>query len=1038
VKCDVFRAAVVALLLLGSPLVAFAQTSLTTGQAQAPNAVTDAPSSETQPQLETLPVEALQWESLAELSSEANAPSNFASSDGDEGAPDADATSHAGSPASGLSYDGLSPIHNAESVDGLSVEQSFRSGPRGAVGGGARSGSSYSEGAISSFRVLLHDFSAENGGAAGGSLAARTRSSMSGEARAHGGAFVLVRNSLLAATNPFSVVTHYRDGVVTSGLVKPSGSLTQFGGTYSVPLTSRAIPVKWRKRFFAFGSLDLQLYDDKVVSAPATSNFYSLSASQLALLGNRGVTAEAANAALNYLDSLTGVVARHAYRVQGFGRIDAALTARDQLALTYSNQSYSALSGAALGQASDAVVARGTASLGDSLVQIDAETARWAHAFSPRWTNELRAQIAYDLEYETPHAPLPQEPGISPGGYAPQVSIAPNGFAYGTPSNLGRTAYPDELRYQLVDVMRLRMGHHALSVGGDWSRIHDRIAATTNAEGSFLYESGTAAEPNGLVNWITDYTLNVHAYPNAGCSPADGSPLHYFCFNSYTQSFGPSQTEFVMHDFAGFAEDAMRVGNNLTLTLGARYDYTLLPLPQTPNFTLDSDVAALGAPIGGSTATFPEDRNNFAVRFGVAWSPKFVTMHLGYGVFYGRTPGATVRAAITDTALASTTASIRIRPTTEALCPQITSAQQGFGYPCAYNGEPPAAVFQTTSAMLFSRRFRSPSVQRASLTLEREVGKRLSLHASYAMALAVQLPQSVDLNIAPAKTLVEYVLQGGDAYPGLHMGETFVVPFYTARRIAQYGPVTALVSNANSTYHSGSIEARWRGPHGLEVRGSYTFSRAIDYGPQDSATPSTDGQFDPYRDGYDKGLSNQNFPQRFAGDVQYEFRLRRSQTMLRRALDHWRIAAIATAGSGAPYSYNIFGGSYLSGGRETINGSGGATYLPTIGRNTLRLPVRSKVDLRLGREFAAGAHVRLNAFAEAFNLLNSQSLSRVQTRAFLLGTPAETGALPPLVFQDAAAIAAENLGTLPFGTPTSSTTGASRERQVEIGLHARF
>jgi hypothetical protein len=1023
---------VVALLLVGSSLVATAQS--------ASSAATKPLDNEAQQQLETLPVEALQWESLAELSSEANAVAGATASDVEQEA--GDATTQAGSAAAGLSYDGLSPIHDAVNVDGLSIEQSFRSGPRGVAGGGANSRSSYSEGAVGSFRVLLHNVSAEDGGAAGGLLSVQSRGGLA-ETRGHGSAFVLRRDSVLAATNPFSVVTHYRDGVVTSGLVKPSGSLTQFGGTYGAPLTSQHLPVKWRKRMFVFGSLDLQLHDDKIVSTPATSDFYSLSEDQTALLGNRGVTAVATRAALNYLDSLTGVVARHAYRVQGFGRVDAALTARDQIALTYSVERYEAPSGAALGQASDAVVARGTASLGDSTVHVDAETARWNHLFSQRWSNEVRAQVARDLEYETPHSPLPQEPAIAPGGYAPQVSIAPDGFAYGTPSSLGRTAYPDEMRYQVADTMRLRLGHHLLSVGGDWSHVQDRIAATTNAEGAFLYESGTVAEPNGLVNWITDYTLNVNAYPAAGCRPAQGSSLHYFCFNSYTQSFGPSQTEFVLHDFDGFAEDAMRVRKNLTLTVGLRYDYRLLPLPQTPNVTLDGDVAALGAPIGGATAVFPEDRNNFGLRFGAAWSPKFVTMHVGYGVFYGRTPGATLRAALTDTALGSTTSSVRIRPSTETVCPQMIG--EGFGYPCAFTGYPAgvAAVLQTSSALLFSKRFRSPAVQRASLTLEREVGKRLSLHASYALAVAVQLPQSVDLNVASTKTLVQYTLQGGDGYEGLHTGETFVVPLYTARRISQYGPVTAMVSNANATYHAGSVEARWRGQHGLEARGSYTFSRAIDYGPQGSATPSTDGQFDPYRDGYDKGLSNQNFPQRFAGDLQYELNVRGGPLGLRRALDHWRIAAIATAGSGAPYSYNVYGGPYLSGGRETINGSGGATYLPTVGRNTLRLPMRSKVDLRFSREFPVGPHVRLNAFAEAFNLLNSESLSRVQTRAFLVGTTAETNGCPAtsattLVFQDAAAIACEGQNSLPFGMPTSSTTGTSHERQVEIGFHARF
>jgi hypothetical protein len=984
---------------------------------------------ETQVQLETLPVEAQQWESLAELRSEANEASTVPESD----APD-DGTSAAGagrnaSAAEGLSYDGLATVNNSLTVDGLSAQQSFASRPRGAVGGK----SSYSEGAVRSFRVLLHNYSAEFGGAAGGLMEVRSRE---GGASRHGSAYVISRESVLGATNPFSVATSYNNGVVSSAAVKPSGSLTQLGGTFGMPV---------QKKVAAFASLDVALHDDHIVSTPAEADFYTLSASQTALLGNHGVSAGQIAAALNYLDSLTGTVARHAYRVQGFGRVDAEVTARDHVALSYSGERLDAPSGVALGQASDAVVARGTASLGDSFVDVEAVTARWSHAFSSRWSNELRAQAVHDLEYESPHMPLPQEPAISPGGYAPQVAISPDGFAYGTPASLGRTAYPDEWRVELADAMKLRWRQHLFAVGGDWSRVHDRIASTTDSEGAFLYESSTVAEPNGLANWITDYTLNVYESPNAGCSPAQGSSLHYFCFNSYTQGFGPAQTEFNLHEFAGYAEDALQARKNLRLTLGTRYDYTLLPLPQTPNFTLDGDLASLGAPIGGATATFPEDRNNFGVRFGAVWQKRFVTAHLGYGVFFGRTPGATIRAALTDTALPASTATIRIRPTTEVDCPQITSVQQGFGYPCAFTSQPPAAVFQTTSAVLFSSRFRTPMVQRASLDLERELGKRTTVRLGYSMALAVQLPQSVDVNIAPASSLVEYTLQGGDAFHGLHTGETFVVPLYTQRRTTNYGPVTALVSNANATYHSGTVEVRWRGPQSLTMRGSYTFSRAIDYGPQSSGTPSADGQFDPYRDGYDKGLSSQNFPQRFEGDVQYELRVKSGPKELRRAIDGWRVAAIATAGSGAPYSYQIYGGSYLSGGRESINGSGGATYLPTVGRNTLRLPAQGKVDLRLGREFKAAGNVRLNVFAEAFNLLNEVNVSRVQARAFLLGNPnAPTISGCPaspkttLVFQDAAAVACEGENTLPFGAPSSSTTGASKERQVEIGLRARF
>ena len=89
--------------------------------------------------------------------------------------------------------------------------------------------------------------------------------------------------------------------------------------------------------------------------------------------------------------------------------------------------------------------------------------------------------------------------------------------------------------------------------------------------------------------------------------------------------------------------------------------------------------------------------------------------------------------------------------------------------------------------------------------------------------------------------------------------------------------------------------------------------------------------------------------------------------------------------------------------------------------------------------------MRVNGFAQVFNLLNMENLSRLETRAFLLGNPnAATVAGCPastvttLVFQSAAAIACEGQNTPAFGTPTSSTTGFSKERQMELGVRARF
>lgn len=1051
------------------------------------------------PDVETdagLPVESGEWENLAELDSEANEePSTTQteeSASDDEDDSESRVSGNDGATAAGLSYAGLPATQGGFSIDGLSGEQSFRAGPRGAASGGASSGASYNQGSVRSFRVLPRSFSAQYGMVGGMAVVSR-----SAGGALHGDLFARARESAWAATNPFSIATYYNNGVVTSGPVKPEGSLLQVGGSVGLPLWGKAksrskAPGRRRSRYLRametgerlslFASLEAQLHQDHIVSTPELANFYDLSADQVALLANRGVDATATNAALNYLDSLTGVTERSAVRVMGTVRVDAAPTAKDEVTATYAGNRFDSPSGAALGQASDAVVARGMGSLGNSVVHVDVASGRWLHSFSSRLNNEVRAQLAHDLDYETPHAPLAQEPAIGPYGYAPQVTIAPNGFAYGTPSSMapgangGKNAYPDELRSELADTMQWHVGRHLLMVGADWSRIHDRIDSLSAEEGSFSYDSGTTnGKDGGLVDWITDYTFNVHAYPNGGCPSIDAT-VHYFCFRSFTQSFGSTSTEFVTHNVAGFVEDSMRVRSNLSVTLGMRYDYTLLPKPQMANPLLDEEIAALNQPIHGATGTFPEDRNNVGPRLAISWSPRSLwgvparwspksgqmfTVRLGWGLFYSKIPGATLRAALVDTALTATTTPavtdstmhVRIRPTTETDCPQVTAVQQGFGFPCDYTSAPPAAVAETSSATVFASDYRVPMVQRGTLSIERTLGRRASVRVDYAMAMATQLPGSTDLNISPSPGMVSYELQSVDGtlnqHKGLHEGETFEVPLYDQRPILNIGAVTALVSHANATYHAVTLETRVhglrvRGLREMELKGSYTFSRSIDYGPQGSASPKLDSQFDPFRNGYDKGLSNQQFPQRFSGTLALPLHERHGPKAVRRVLDGWRLAAIGVASSGAPYSYEIFGGTYLSGGRETINGSGGATYLPTIGRNTLRLAPRGRVDLRMAKELALGRKLHVNAFAEAFNLCNAQNVSSVETRAFVLGTPATIGngtatGPTPLIFQNAAGIATEGLTTdVPFGTPSSSTTGTSRERQIEMGVRILF
>ena len=131
-----------------------------------------------------------------------------------------------------------------------------------------------------------------------------------------------------------------------------------------------------------------------------------------------------------------------------------------------------------------------------------------------------------------------------------------------------------------------------------------------------------------------------------------------------------------------------------------------------------------------------------------------------------------------------------------------------------------------TSATVFDRRFRLPAVQQGSLTLEREVGAAIVASATYLMNLDRQLPNSVDINIAPATATKTFQLQGGTGTVGVQDGEIFVVPFYSQRLNTSFGPVTAIVSNADASYNAVVLEARRRLRRALEFRTSWTWSKA--------------------------------------------------------------------------------------------------------------------------------------------------------------------------------------------------------------------
>jgi hypothetical protein len=951
-------------------------------------------------EMSSLPVEGRRWSMLALLS-----PGAETDADGD----------------GQLSFRGLSPALNNYTVDGLDANRAFSAEPTG----GRRIAYGVSQGAVREFQVNISNYSARYGWAAGGAINTVTRS---GSNERHGSLFYEVRDNALAAANPFDQISIFDPaaGTASSRYVKPQDVRQQWGGALGGAVI--------RNRLFYFYSYDQLHRNFPAVAAPLSPTFFQ--DVNRALLADRGLSATQTNAALGHINSLMGTVPRRADQDINFLRLDWQANSHNHLNAQYNRLRWNSPGGVH----TTPVVHAGATSLGNDAVKTDTGMARWLVFVTDNVSNDLRYAVSRDFEAELAQRPAPQEPTTGPDGLPPQVSFGYEGIQLGTSATLNRYAYPEERRQQFSDTASWSRGGNNVHAGASYSHVREYSNFLRDREGSYSYRYSS----NGVEDWITDYTLNAFAYPTAGCEEA---PYHYFCFSDYTQGFGPGMVRFATTDYAAFVQSNWKLRRNLTMNFGLRYEYEQLPTPQYPNTALDAAFSEVG-----STSHYAQDKNNFGPRIGFSWAPwrrRALVIRAGYGVYYSRILNATIKSALLDTAVTGPQTNlpvsdfyIRITPATVTSSTSCrNSGIATFGYPCTFPAYPAGnAAHTTTAAVIFGRHFQAPMVQQLHLSVQRELSTKTTVSASYLMTLDRQLANAVDVNIAPATGMELFQLQGEPAHArqGTRNGETFVVPVYTGRRNAQFGPVTELISNASGSYNALVLRAEQRMTHGVQFRAQWTWAKALDFGQSASVGYRGNHQFDPFNIRYDKGLSSYNRPHRLLVSMALAPQLHLANLVLQKALRNWELVPMFVEVSGRPYSYNISGGGGLAGGYRSINSSGGAVYLPTVGRNTLRMPDTENLDVRLARSFSFGSKRRLTATIDGFNLLNHVNYSGLVTTAYRPGTKAEGSTPNTLIFQDADAIQQAQSSRLPFGQYTSGGNSQYRERQVQIALRLEF
>lgn len=207
--------------------------------------------------------------------------------------------------------------------------------------------------------------------------------------------------------------------------------------------------------------------------------------------------------------------------------------------------------------------------------------------------------------------------------------------------------------YQLADTLTLSAARHSFSFGADTRRseLNSDLPRNSRPLITFNGEPRFDATTPLLTEVPTNYRFTGE-FISALDFAAAGAATGYL--QTLASPGASSNINLRYYQLNYFGQDEWRVRPNLSLSYGLRYEYNTPPRELNrrieATFTdpaLDL-IPALRDLLGGRTKIFDPDRNNFAPRIGVAYSPhlfggeRTTVVRAGFGVYYDQILGAVV------------------------------------------------------------------------------------------------------------------------------------------------------------------------------------------------------------------------------------------------------------------------------------------------------------------------------------------------------------------------------------------------------------
>jgi hypothetical protein len=537
-----------------------------------------------------------------------------------------------------------------------------------------------------------------------------------------------------------------------------------------------------------------------------------------------------------------------------------------------------------------------------------------ASTFTTEILNEFRYQYATRESQNLPNANSATGPSIVISGIA----------NFGAPEN-ANTILPLETTNQFQNNVTWTRGDHAVKVGAGLIRIDD-------------------TRRSGIFYRYTFPSIAAYAAARNGTNPRG--------YTQYVESFGEPEIEYKSTFYNFFAQDDWKVTRRLKFNYGLRYDLYDVP---------DADP---NAPFEASRE-FNVDKNNFAPRLGIVYALREgnlpTILRASAGIYYD-TPYLDMYLRALQNSGSPRFFNFTFGPTT-AGAP---------AFPNNLGSLPPGTALPRQSIDTIAPDFENMYAIHSNVQLEQALTNDLSFTIGYIHSEGRHIPVYRNINCIPLGTTLAdgrpiYGLAVVNATPGANAG-VVTITGCTNRIFPQFQNILMVESVGNSNYNAATFQLTKRFSQGYQFSLNYTLSRSEDDAPeQNLVAASSLALSDPSNRERDRGLSladqTHTFVMSFVGRPQFNFENR----ALNYLVNNNQIGVIATANNGE--TFNITSNVDLN--RDGVLGSDRPVG---VERNSGRTPNQFNVDLRYSRFIPITERFRIEAFAEAVNIFNINSI----------------------------------------------------------------